>query len=1083
MRPSSKLLSLLLALVFPMGLWAQAKQGERLVTIRVDNIRIRDLLSIIVDQTQLNPLYNSDQLDDKEKVSVNFENEPLDNVLAFLLRKRGLTWKYHDDTYIVKFKKPGDPDLGRLPEEKQTAVTVLVTGEDDHPIPYASVIVKPSGKMGQTDDNGVVRLLQVQRNAELMVSSIGYSTAYVPINGNSVLKINLQPSMSNLDEVMVIAYGTSSRRNLTGAISRVTAAEIAQQPTGNPILAMQGRVPGLYINQLSGLPGGEIKVELRGRNSIAAGNNPLYIVDGIPFPATALTLNNVLPEGAAISPLKASNPLNMLNASNIESIEILKDADATSIYGSRGANGVILITTKKGQAGKTSLDVDVYSGIGTTSRQMQFLNSAQYLEMRREAMQNDKIDPQNADPDLAWGNSRYTNWEKVMLGGTASISDAQLAIHGGSSMFRYRVAGGYRKETTVYPGSFRFDKASLQTNLIFTPNDRTETILKIGYTNDRSYLPTTDLAAYTRTAPNAPESYINGNLNWENGSYDNPMGALLRPYKAYTEFLTMNLVSRYRIWKGLRFETSMGFSKIFVDEKQPTPFYSLNPASGNNIDGGGYTTFGNNYFRNWIIEPQLRYEGPFAKGKLAILAGLTFQEDIRDQKGFLATKFAGGAAEQLENMLAASQIEALGYKYYQYRYNAFFGRINYNYQGKYIFHGTVRNDGSSRFAPNSEFATFFSAGTAWIFSEENWVKMALPSLSFGKLRASYGTSGNDQIKDYAYMATRSPGNMYDGQRGLVPERLSNNRYRWEKSRKFETALELGFLRDKILLRTAYYYNLSTSQLVNYPLPLITGANSVLNNVPARVKNTGWEFELNSTIVKKEKITWNTFFNLTVPWNKLVSFPNIETSSYNSRLSVGDPLDIVKAYEYMGIDPESGLYTLVDINKGLNSLKPTGPTLYGGLQNNLEFNNWRLDLLFQFVAQQRYNYLLADQPPGTPFVNQPLAVMDRWRSPGGKAAFQRFTQSLGEAYEHFILAQQSDASITDASFIRLKSVNLSYNLPKRWIEKARLHSARLFLQGQNLLTITSYKGRDPEVAADRDVYPPLRVYTAGIQITL
>ena len=1083
MRPRNKLLSLLLALVLPLGLWAQVKQGERPVTVRINNIKIRDLLSIIVDQTQLNPLYNSDQLDDQERVSVNFENEPLDNVLAFLLRKKGLTWKYHDDTYIVKFKKPGDPDPGRLPDAKPTIVTVLVTDEDDHPIPDAFIIAKPSGKTGQTDNNGVARL-QVERNAELMVSSVGYATMPVMVNDNTVLKIKLKASMSNLDEVMVIAYGTSSRRNLTGAVSRITAADIAQQPVSNPLLAMQGRVPGLYINQLSGLPGGAINVELRGKNSIAAGNNPLYIVDGIPFPATALTLNNALPAGAAISPLMGSNPLNMLNAANIESIEVLKDADATSIYGSRGANGVVLITTKKGQPGKMRVDADVYSGIGKTGHQLQFLNSAQYLEMRKEALQNDKIDPQNTDQDLAWGSSRYTNWEKVMLGGTAGITDAQVAVQGGVNSFLYRVAGGYRKETTVYPGNFNFNKASLQTNLVFTPNNRTEATLKIGYSNDRTYLPSIDLAAYTRTPPNAPESYSNGNLNWDGGSYDNPMSALLRPYKAYTEYLTMNLVLKYRIWKELQFETSMGFNNIFVDEKQPTPFHSLNPAAGYNTAEGGYTIFGNNRFRNWIIEPRFRYGHTFGKVKMTTLLGFTLQEDIRDQKGFFATKFPGGAAEQLENILAASNITGLGYDYYRYRYNALFLRANWNYRGKYILHITGRQDASSRFAPELPFAVFFSTGAAWIFSEESWMKPALPFLSFGKLRASYGTSGNDQIKDYAYIATRSPSNMYDGQWGQMPVKLTNNQYKWEKSQKFETALELGFLQDKLLFRAAYYRNRSTGQLVNEPLPLTTGASSVLNNFPATVQNTGWEFELNSNIIRKEKTSWNTFFNVSIPRNKLVSFPGIKNTSYNNTLSEGEPLDIIKGYQYWRIDPVSGVYTFTGTgNDDRTAIKRTSPLLYGGWQNNLELNNWRLDLLFQFVSQQRYNYLLTGQAPGMPFMNQPVDVMNRWRIHGDQAAFQQFTQGSGEAYKSFLLVQQSNKSITDASFIRLKSVNLSYKLPKKWIEKARLQSARFFIQGQNLFTITGYKGRDPEVAADHDVYPPLSVYTAGLHITL
>lgn len=1092
MRPHKALLSffLLLATVLPRLVSAQSRQGERPVTIRVNNIKFRDLFSIILDQTQLAPLFNSDQLNSEERVSVDFDNEPMDNVLASLLRGRGLTWQYDDNTYIVKFKQPGDPDLGVLPGEKVMNISGQVTDQNGSLLEGATVMAKASGKSTLTNKDGRFHIDGIPRNSSLTVSSVGYLTKDIPVKNENKLNVELEGTITALDEVVVIAYGTSTRRNLTGAISRITAADIAKQPTGSPLLAMQGRIPGLFITQRTGLPGGEIKVALRGRNSIASGNNPLYIVDGVPYPTTALTLNNVLPNGEGISPLGASNPLTTLNGADIESIEVLKDADATSIYGSRAANGVILVTTRKGQPGKMKLDATIYSGTGKSGHRMQFLDTRQYLQMRKEAFSNDGSTPQG--DDLSWGSLRYTDWEKELLGGTAHITDAQLAITGGSNNFQFRVTSGRRGETTVYPGSFKYNKTSVHGNFIFTTADQKgSAIITAGYTAERNYLPSVDLAAFTRTPPNAPPSYTNGDLlNWEAGTYDNPMGALLRTYKGNTGNLMGNLVFNYNLLEGLQFKTNFGYNSILASEKQITPFRSINPVYGYDPRDGGYSKFGNNSFSNWIIEPQITYRKELGKGHhLSVLLGVSFQQDNRDQKGFFATGFSSDATQQLEDILAAAKIEALASGSYIYRYGAFFSRINYNYRGKYFLHLTGRREASSRFAPDNHMSNFGSAGAAWIFSEEKRLKSALPFLSFGKLRGSYGISGNDQIEDAAFSRSFSPGMIYDNQRGQLPARLSNKNYMWELCKKLEAAMEMGFNQDKIIFRISYYHNQSTNQLVDHPLSLITGFNSVLDNFPAKVKNSGWELELNANNIRRGEVTWNASFNLSVPRNKLVSFPNIENSSYNGRLSVGEPLEIVKGYSYQGMDAQSGIYTFAGVKDGNvapganTHTKKAGVNLYGGLQSNLQYKGWYLDILLQFVAQNGYNYLLMDQAPGMAFVNQPLAVLDRWQTKGDISNVQRFTQGSHLAYQSFFLAQQSDAIIKDASFIRLKNIQLGYNLPGKWTSKARLRSARFFLQGQNLYTFTRFRGRDPEVAADHDIYPPLRICVIGLQLEL
>ncbi len=339
-------------------------------------------------------------------------------MLAWLLRRRGLTWYYREETFVILPKKPGDPDLGKIPEEPTINITGLVTDKEGVALQNASVLIKGAQRGVQTDKNGKFILTRIKKNTTLTISCVGYSPKDVLINGATTTRVQLANLITGLDEVLVIAYGTSTRRFLTGSVSRITSEDIADQPVADPLLAMQGRVPGLFIAQQTGLQGGAVKVELRGRNSIAAGNNPLYIVDGVPFPGSSLTLNNILENEQTISPLGAANPLNMINVADVESIDVLKDADATAIYGSRGANGVILITTKTGKPGKTKLDANFYTGVGRVAHSAKYMNTQQYLQMRTEAFVNDGTPIHDGDYDLnRWKDTNNVDWQKKFIGG------------------------------------------------------------------------------------------------------------------------------------------------------------------------------------------------------------------------------------------------------------------------------------------------------------------------------------------------------------------------------------------------------------------------------------------------------------------------------------------------------------------------------------------------------------------------------------------------------------------------------------------------------------------------------------------
>jgi TonB-linked SusC/RagA family outer membrane protein len=667
-------------------------------------------------------------------------------------------------------------------------------------------------------------------------------------------------------------------------------------------------------------------------------------------------------------------------------------------------------------------------------------------------------------------------------------------VSGGSANAQYAVGAGYRRETTVYPGDFAYQKASARMRLSFTTPDkdkRGKATLSASYVSDRNNLPSTDLTSFSTTPPNTPRAYDQyGALNWENSTFDNPFASLLKKYKANSNNLIASAVLSYEVLRGLQVKASLGYTRMQMDEIQTNPIIALNPAYGSQ---SGYSFFANSSISSWIIEPQANYELDLGGGTLNVLAGMTFQQDLRSQKGFYGTGYTSDAL--LEDMTAAASLIPLGVVNTQYRYNAVFGRVNYNWQGKYIANFTGRRDGSSRFGPDNRFANFGAVGVAWIFSKENWIANSLPFLSFGKLRGSYGTTGNDQIADYGYLDTYSPAPPYQDIRGMVrglyATRLFNATYGWEKNVKLEAGLELGFSKDRILFSASWYRNRSSNQLVNYALPGVTGFVSIRSNLPALVANTGMEFELMTTNIKQQHFTWSSSLNLSIPRNKLLDFPGLESSAYNKDYTVGQPLNIFKGAHLEQVDPEKGIYQLKDLDGDKKVTFPNdymytkklGVTLFGGLQNSLQYKSWQLEVLFQFVKQNSYNYLYASgaTAPGGG-VNQPVAVLDRWLQPGDHTGIQKFTQAFGAAGTAFINVLSSDQVITDASFIRLKNLSLSWQLPEKWMQQLHLKSSQVYVQGQNLFTITHYRGLDPETAAKKEIYPPLRSCTAGLRLS-
>ncbi|MCR8556964.1 TonB-dependent receptor [Mucilaginibacter sp. BJC16-A38] len=1069
------------------------------VTYTQKNATLEQLIKEIRVQTGYNVIVSADNSRNIQPMDVNFKNTPLTDVLDRILKDQPLSYEIKDKLVIIKEKEASLLDKLKnalTPNAPPADVTGRVTNKAGEPLSGATVTIKRTKTGVVTDANGRFSLKGLDQNDILVFSFIGYKTLEVKIGTQTVFNETLEEATNALDQVVVQAYGETSQRLNTGDIGVIRAATIEKQPVMNPLLTLEGQVPGLDIVQQSGYASAPVKVEIRGRANIGNSlSDPLYVIDGVP-----LTINDVNGSGAVSrgfnqtknpGPANGQSPLFSINPADIESISVLKDAVATSIYGSRGAQGVILITTKKGQAGKTKFDASVEDGIEEVSKFYPLLNTQQYLAVRREAYKNDGLTPQPGDaPDLLlWDPNKNTNWEKTLYGKYASDTKAQLALSGGDAQTTFRISAGYEHSNSITTVSGADQRASASFDLTHkSVNQRFSVELQSQYTYSLSDL--VQLPGSITFPPNTPPIYDSqGHLNyagWAPVSYLYPFGTLLRSYSATTNFLNGKLSLNFQPFHGFNIKADFGYNYAQANQKNSTPIASQDP-SANPL---GQSFFGYNNVKNWIIEPQITYDAAIGKGKLSALAGASLQSSFTDAVSMNGLGYTNDAL--LSTITDAATVVASDDNVL-YKFAAIFGRINYSWEDKYIIDLSARRDGSSKFGPGNRFGNFAAVGAAWIFTEEAWVKNNVSLLSFGKLRASYGSTGGDgSVSNYEYLSRYSASGFppYGGVVPLQPTQLANPNYHWQVNDKLEIALELGFLKDRITLSADYYRDRTDNQLVQYPLPSSAGFNQVIANLPALVQNSGWEFSLQTKVIDAADFKWSFNFNIGFNHNKLLAFPNLAQSSYAGQYFIGQPLNILRLLHFTGVDPLTGQYTYQDKNNDgtitnyLNYKAPNDdryiynltPPFFGGFGTNANYKNISISLFFNFKKQVGPNLNAQGYGAGQFFSNQPIYVVGReWQKPGDVTDVARYTtgSANSDSYLH-----SSDAGYTDASFIRLKNLQVSYDLPTTLVKKLGMRRCSVFFRGQNLFVITPYKGVDPETQ-DYNGLPPTKAFTGGL----
>ncbi len=983
---------------------------------------------------------------------------------------------------------------------------VVVDSRTGKPLVGATVIIDGTDDGAITDARGRFTLKSYDdlfENTMLIVSYLGYKDQLISLGiEKENITIRMFESNMAIDALVVLGYQKQFKEKTTGNVVSIKSEEISKQPIiSSPMEALQGRYAGVMVTQTSGVPGAPFEVIIRGRSSFNSETAPLYIIDGVPFDVSDIGYGN----SGQISYI---DPLSTLNPNDIESISVLKDADATAIYGTRGSNGVVIIVTKRGEAGPTKVSFNFDRGISMAHSNVEMLSTEDYLKMRTEAFAADNVEMTvgNAIDVLEWKHNHSTNWFEEVLGTPSQNYNLQFTASGGNSDTQFIFSSGVSNSSSIAfnTDSDKFMKVNGKLRLNHkSDNDRFRVDGTVSYNVLNSHS-TGDVAyAYLNLAPNMPTRNEDGSVYWipNDDGFDAPLSNLydIGTTMMYTFLASMNL--EYDFAEKFTFRLNSGYSNVFTDQSDKLLDGGLNPL----LDYGytNYNIVNNDKRTQYNVEPQLTYENTVAKElNLNVLAGATI-ESI-DNKGAGIYFYDFPTAAMMDNHSAADRSSNNTSSLSQYRSTSLFLRAGLDYKDKYLLNINVRREGSTRFAPGSQFGNFWSVAGGWILSNENFAKN-LKWLSFSKLRASYGLTGNDQIGDYNYLTTYNLSNhwhqgaahtvYYEGVSGYAPASLGNNLYEWEEKRAFEVGLETALFNNTIYFETAFYLNRSNNQLVSYPVPSQSGFTSYQANLNALVENRGFEMSINTVNIRTNDFKWTTDINLTIPRNVVLEFPGLEGSAYDDTYKVGESLTVHNLlYTFDKIDPETGIPQFVDTSgDGLITTADRGflpydedPDYYGGINNTFTYKGFELGVFFQYTNRPHvigYQYAYP-YPVGYGYDNVPTAMYEEAWTPDNPTATRPglTAVSSSEAYSAYVYNYRlSDAMITTGSFLRLKNLNFSYTLPAVVAERMRLKSLRFYFSAQNLFTVTNYFGYDPETSYT--AVPPLKSFVIGLNVTL
>jgi TonB-linked SusC/RagA family outer membrane protein len=1094
-----RVMKIIILLLTTAILQVSANSFAQHVTLNFREMPLDKVFKEIRRQTDFDFFY-PDQLQlNTKKISVTIKNMELKEALEECLKGQPLGFKIENNIIVIQAKAV---EL-KGPEAKPIKIAsgkVLTEGR----LPFAGVVVREkSNPKNQTSTNrtGEFLLPIDDERAVLQFSYVGYETFEVKLSGDQKpLTVEMKVSLNVLDQIQVTAYGTTTKRFNAGNITTITAKDIEKNPVNNVLEALQGNVSGLFIQQATGQPGGAFSVRMRGSTNLnidKQGTQPLVVVDGVRYPSGTLGLS----ENSTYSTkafLQGGSGLNYINPNDIESIDILKDVDATAIYGSSGAYGVILITTKKAKSASQSFNVNVYSGLSFNGQTPPLLNTDEYLMLRREALANDKLQVPKSDSDLngAWPTDRYTDWRKEFMGNSAVTSNLNLSYSGGSQNTTYLISGSLRDMGNIQRHQGKNNDGSLRFALnTSTADNKFNLSLTATYLSSKNNMVPFDFSGSALTIPNAPSPYrADGTIDWASIGADlnssQTTANIMRQYENTTNNLLANATLVYHPIDKLTLRSIFAYNDITGKEMIAYPTTAFNPAD-TQAPNKTVGIFNHYNTRSITISPYGEYKTLLGgKGEFSLKMGGEISNRVNYLDEITGTGFPSDGL--LDNPSAGASVTTK-YNLTEYRSIGLYGIINFIWDKKYIIDINTRRDGSTKFGPGRRFGNFGSAAVAWIFSEEGFVKNNLPFLSFGKLRLSSGVVGGDAVPDYSYLGTYTViGGTYDGKVGLAPASLPNPILNWERNFNSEIGLDMGFFKDRITTDLSYYYNRASNQLLGQPLSSVTGYTNYALNSDALIRTSGLELGINSTNIKSGNFSWTTRLNVSMPKSKLLRIPT--QTDLASNYVLNQPVTGILLYKYNGVNPETGYYSFTnakgetsDFQSGLLPADKTefidlAPKFYGGFQNAFTYKRLTLDFSFNFTSRQAKNFLgQTTFPFGIYGQNGSTQWLRRWQNPGDVTDIPKISTSLFSYFRQTLLVGSTGA-YSNATYARLQNASLRYSFNPELIKKLHLKNLSVYAQGQNLLTISKFDGLDPENLS-AGVIPPLRVYTFGLNVTL
>lgn len=1040
------------------------------ISISEHNAPLTKVFREIKRQTGYTFIYKDALLQKAKNVSFDIRNASLRQILDTCLRDQPFSYAIISKLIVIKEKE--------LPVNKDQAsaaalpITIQgkITNEKGEPLAGANIREKGTNSSTVSEQDGSFKITVTNAGAQVVISYIGYVTKEIAVGGQKFLSISLALANSKLNEIVVVGYGTQRRADITGSVSVVSGKEMESRPNTQFGLLIEGKAAGVQVLSSSGKPSDGFSIRIRGTSSINSSSDPLYVVDGVP-----------------ISDTKALNP------SDIESVSILKDASSAAIYGAQGANGVVLITTKRGKSGKPRVEFNSYTGYSSIIKKLDVLNATQYKALMTEMGYN-----------TDW--SRYTantDWQNMIFQHGRS-QNYQLSVSGRNDKTGYYISGGWMQQVGAIR-SAEMDRGNFKINIDQTINDW----LKVG--TNISYVKYHDVGLTDNTQVNSG-GVILGALNTPPviGVYNADGTFTMNPFQAWENPIAFtdgwsqgynqqrilgNVFSEISFIPGLKLRTNAG-----IDNNNSTYHGFEDPyrtADGRSNQGAGkYSTSIANY---WIVENTLSYTKAIQKHSFGGLAAIVFQKNNWEQSYVERIGFSGSAVTIPDGgatvAAASAEISAKANQSY-------LGRLNYAYDDKYLLTANFRADNSSNFGPGHRWGYFPSFSAGWRISKEKFFHTNV--VNDLKLRAGWGITGNDQIGTYAYLAQVGVTASYPiGGTilpGTYPSTLGDGDLKWEQTQQTNLAMDLSIFQSRVTFTAEVYDKKTTDLLLNLPIPYSTGLNTGIRNVGS-IQNKGLELSVNTKNFVN-KFQWETDFNISFNRNKILNIvgQQITGASLSQRDDIsmnkaGSPLGMFYGYIADIVDPATGDLFYRDA-KGNSTFSPNAatdkvfignpnPKFFYGLTNTFSYKNLSLIVFVQGTQGNNiFNATRIETEAMEGPKNQSTAVLRRWEKAGDKTDIPRSNNSNN--------SRVSTRFVEDGSYLRVKTVTLSYNLPRPVLNKAKISEAKLYFTGENLFTVTRYSGYDPEInyaggstttqGVDYGTYPHTRNLVVGLTVS-